>query len=122
MGVSADQFYDESRVAVVPMGLCYPRRLRNDGDAAQRPECAPLWRNRLLAQIPDLRLTLLVGGHSQAAALGAGTMTEQVMDFRPAIVPLPHPSRRCRHWATRHPWFDVEVVPALRNAVRRALS
>lgn len=125
MGVSADQFYDESSVAIVPMGLCYPGRLQSGGDARLHPECAPLWRNRLLAQIPDLRLRSLVGGHSQTGAFGPGTMTERVMGFRDrlsAIFPLPHPSWRCRHRATRHPWFDVEGVPALRDAARRALA
>lgn len=125
MGVSVEQFYDESRIAIVPMGLCYPGRAGGGGDAPPRPECAPLWRDRLLAQMPDLRLTLLVGGHALAGALGPGSMTERVMGFRdrlPAIFPLPHPSWRSRHWATRHPWFDAEVVPALRDAVRSALA
>ena len=125
MGVSADQFHDESKVAIVPMGLCYPGRARSGGDAPPRRECAPLWRSRLLAHMPDLRLTLLVGGHAQAGALGPGRMTERVMGFReylPAIFPLPHPSWRSRHWAARNPWFDEEVLPALRDAVRRTLA
>lgn len=125
MGVSPEQFYDAKRVAIVPMGLCYPGRARSGGDAPPRPECAPLWRDRLLAQMPDLRLTLLVGGHALAGALGPGAMTDRVRGFRdhlPAIFPLPHPSWRSRHWAARHPWFDAEVVPALRDAVRAALA
>ena len=125
MGVSGDIFYDERRIAIVPMGLCYPGRLRGGGDAPPRPECAPLWRDRLLAQMPDLRLTLLVGGHAQTHALGPGTMAERVTTFRahlPAIFPLPHPSWRSRHWAAKNPWFDVDVLPALRHAVQEALA
>lgn len=125
MGVSDDIFYDERRIAIVPMGLCYPGRSRGGGDAPPRPECAPLWRDQLLAQMPDLRLTLLVGGYAQADALGPGTMTERVTTFRdylPAIFPLPHPSWRSRHWAAKKPWFDVDLLPALRHAVQEALD
>ncbi len=125
MGVPDETFYDERRVAILPMGLCYPGRLPSGGDAPPRPECAPLWRNRLLAHMPDLRLTLLVGAHAQINALGPGKMTERVMLFRdhlPTVFPLPHPSWRSRHWAAKNPWFDAEVLPALRDAVRRALA
>ena len=125
MGVSGDIFYDERRIAIVPMGLCYPGRLRGGGDAPPRPECAPLWRDRLLAHMPDLRLTLLVGGYAQTHALGPGTMTERVMTFRdhlPTMFPLPHPSWRSRHWAVKNPWFDAETLPALRYAVQKALA
>jgi uracil-DNA glycosylase len=125
MGVSSDEFYDASRVAIVPMGLCYPGRVQDGGDAPPRPECAPLWRSRLLSQMPELRLTLLVGTHAQSDALGLGKMTERVMHFRdhlPTVFPLPHPSWRSRHWAAQNPWFEQDVLPALRNAVREALA
>lgn len=125
MRVSSEEFYDASRVAIVPMGFCYPGRLQDGGDAPPRPECTPLWRKRLLAHMPDLRLTLLVGTHAQIDALGRGKMTERVMTFRdhlPAIFPLPHPSWRSRHWAAKHPWFDADVLPALRDAVQGALA
>jgi uracil-DNA glycosylase len=125
MRLSVDEFYDAHRVAIIPMGLCYPGRLPAGGDAPPRPECAPLWRDRLLAQLPNLRLTLLVGAHAQTAALGPGRMTARVMDYRahlPAVFPLPHPSWRTRFWAERNPWFEVEVLPALREAVRCALA
>ncbi|MEO9132957.1 MAG: uracil-DNA glycosylase family protein [Sphingomonas sp.] len=125
MGVSSDEFYDASRIATVPMGLCYPGRQHGGGDAPPRPECAPLWRDRLLAQMPDLRLTLLVGSYAQTNALGRGKMTERVMGFRdhlPSVFPLPHPSWRSRHWAGKNPWFDADVLPALRLAVRQALA
>ena len=125
MGVSADQFYDESKIAILPMGLCYPGRGPSGGDAPPRPECAPLWRDRLLAHMPDLRLTLLIGTHAQTEVLGPGKMTDRVMSFRdymPAIFPLPHPSWRSRHWAAKNPWFDADVLPLLRHAVRDALA
>ena len=125
MGVSTDEFYDERRIAIVPMGLCYPGRLPSGGDAPPRSECAPLWRERLLAQMPDRGLTLLVGTFAQTHALGRGKLTERVIGFRnylPTIFPLPHPSWRSRHWAAKNPWFGAEVLPALRCAVRCALA
>jgi uracil-DNA glycosylase len=125
MAVSANEFYDDSRIAIIPMGLCYPGRLSSGGDAPPRPECAPLWRGRLLTHMPDLRLTLLVGAHAQTEAWGQGKMTERVMGFRdhlPTMFPLPHPSWRTRHWATRNPWFDADVLPALRDAVQGAFA
>ena len=125
MGVTDETFYDERKIAILPMGLCYPGRLPGGGDAPPRPECAPLWRDRLLAHMPALRLTLLVGAHAQTGALGPGKMTARVMGFRdhlPTVFPLPHPSWRTRHWAARNSWFDADVLPALRDAVRRALA
>ena len=125
MGVSMDEFYDERRIAIVPMGLCYPGRLPSGGDAPPRSECAPLWRERLLAQMPDRGLTLLVGTFAQTHALGRGKLTERVIGFRnylPTIFPLPHPSWRSRHWAAKNPWFGADVLPALRYAVRCALA
>lgn len=123
MGLSADEFYDESTIAILPMGLCYPGRDPSGGDAPPRPECALLWRGRLLAQLPDLRVTLLIGTHAQIDVLGPGKMTDRVMGFQqylPTTFPLPHPSWRSRHWAAKHPWFDATVIPALRRVVRDA--
>ena len=123
MGVSEDQFYDASTVAILPMGMCYPGRLPSGGDAPPRPECARLWRERLLGRMPELRLTLLVGTYAQAYVLGPGAMTDRVLRFRsrlPKYFPLPHPSWRTRSWAERNPWFETEVLPALRLAIQRA--
>jgi uracil-DNA glycosylase len=120
-----DLFYDESRVAIVPMGLCYPGRLPNGGDAPPRPECAPLWLDRFSRLMPQVRLTLLVGSYALRHRLGKGAMTEQVRRFRelgPAIVPLPHPSWRTTGWERRNPWFGEELLPALRQAVTEALA
>jgi uracil-DNA glycosylase len=120
LGMTRDEFYDESRVAIVPMGLCYPGRLPNGGDAPPRPECAPLWHDRLLALMPEIRLTLLVGGYAQARYLGKGAMTERVRDFArylPRYFPLPHPSWRTTAWERKNPWFTTEALPALRAAL-----
>jgi uracil-DNA glycosylase len=90
MRVPDNIFYDERRIAILPMGLCYPGRARGSGDAPPRPECAPLWRDRLLALTRDVRLTLLVGTHAQTATLGPGNLTERVRAFRdhmPADLP-----------------------------------
>lgn len=124
-GLDRATFYDETRVAIVPMGLCYPGRLRNGGDAPPRRECAPLWQERFRALLPALRLTLLVGSYAQAYHLGPGSVEERVYDFRsylPSRFPLPHPSWRTRAWAARRPWFEADVLPALRVAVGDALT
>lgn len=124
-GLSREQFYDEAKIAILPTGLCYPGRSRNGGDAPPRPECAPLWRDRLLAEMPMVRLTLLVGSYAQNNTLGPGTMTRRVRDFRnflPRYFPLPHPSWRSRIWAEQNPWFAAEVLPVLRDAVADALE
>ena len=125
LNMDRDAFYDESRVAIVPMGFCYPGRLANGGDAPPRPECAPLWRDRLLALMPQIRLTLLVGTYAIHHVLGGGAMTEQVRGFRahlPRYFALPHPSWRTTAWERRHPWFADEVLPVLRDAVVAALA
>lgn len=118
-------FYNQRRIAIIPMGLCYPGRLPNGGDAPPRPECAPLWHARLIARMPRLRLTLLVGGYAQTYLLGRGSMTDRVQAFHqtlPRYFPLPHPSWRTTAWERRNPWFPAEVLPALRQAVAAALG
>lgn len=122
-----ETFYDERRVAIVPMGFCYPGAAPRGGDRPPRPECAPLWHDRLLALMPDIRLVLLVGSHAQsrylrdAGAVGPGaTMTRTVAGWRdllPRFVPLPHPSWRNTAWLRRNPWFEAELLPELRGRV-----
>lgn len=122
MGVEKTQFYDASRIAIVPMGLCYPGRGKG-GDLPPRPECAPLWLDRLLVQLPRIEVTLLIGQYAQRRFLGAGrkkTLTATVKAWReyaPRSIPLPHPSPRNQPWFQRHPWFDQEVVPMLRALI-----
>ncbi|MGH7066367.1 MAG: uracil-DNA glycosylase family protein [Acetobacteraceae bacterium] len=125
LGMSKDVFYDARRVAILPIGLCYPGRLPNGGDAPPRPECAPLWRQRFLDAMPTIRLTLLIGSYAQAWTLGPGAVAERVRNFRsylPRYFPLPHPSWRSTIWERRNPWFMVEVVPALRHEVRAVIG
>ena len=123
--MSKDEFYDGAKIAILPMGLCYPGRFPQGGDLPPRPACAPLWRSRLLGLMPQLRLTLLVGSYSQADALGPGRMTDRVRDFHqylPRYFPLPHPSWRTGIWERNNPWFVTDVLPALRSEVRRVLA
>ena len=125
LGMTPDEFYDTARIAILPMGLCYPGRLPQGGDCPPRPECAPLWRRRLLDAMPGLRLTLLVGSYAQADALGPGRMTDRVREFRqylPRHFPLPHPSWRTGVWEKNNPWFVTDVLPALRAEVRQVLA
>ncbi len=125
LGIGKALFYDTSRVAILPMGLCYPGRLPQGGDRPPRPECAPLWRDRILSRMPDIRLTLLIGSYAQNHVLGAGAMTPRVENFRhflPDYFPLPHPSWRTGVWESRNPWFQSDVLPALKAEVTCALD
>ena len=119
MCMAPQQFYDESHVAIVPMGFCYPGRGKS-GDLPPPPDCAPLWHARLLKHMPHLELILLVGSYAQNHYLGrsAETLTQRVRrwsDFGPRYFPLPHPSPRNTLWLRRNPWFEQEVLPALRE-------
>jgi len=124
LNMTPDEFYDVTKVAILPMGLCYPGRLPQGGDRPPRPECAPLWRDRILSLMPQIRLTLLVGTYAIEHVLGAGRMGDRVRcfhDFLPRYFPLPHPSWRTTGWEKANPWFGEDVLPALRSSVARAL-
>ena len=124
MGLNPSTFYDARRVAILPMGFCYPGR-KKGGDAPPRKECSKLWRRDLLEQMLAIRLTLLVGTYAQAHELGPGRMTDRVRGFRqflPSRFPLPHPSWRVEIWSRSNPWFELEVLPALRIEVQKALA
>jgi uracil-DNA glycosylase len=118
-----EDFYDESRVAIVPMGFCYPGVDKNGGDRPPRKECAPLWHDRVMRRLPNIALTLLVGSYAQAYYLEArrqATMTATVRAWRqylPGCLPLPHPSWRNIGWLKRNPWFEGELLPNLRGRV-----
>lgn len=122
MGVDRTAFYDTTRIAIMPMGFCYPGRGKG-GDLPPRPECAPLWHERVRAQLPNIALTLLIGQYAQARYLNCGkqSLEDTVRDWqhhlRQGYLPLPHPSPRNTLWLKRRPWFEVEVVPALRAAL-----
>ncbi|MBI0536773.1 uracil-DNA glycosylase family protein [Roseomonas sp. KE2513] len=126
LGLGRDIFYDPTKVAILPMGLCYPGRLPRGGDCPPRPECAPLWHPRVLPRFTGLRLRLLVGSYAVRFVLGTKvTLSQRVARYAetlPAHFPLPHPSWRTLVWAKRNPWFDAEVIPALRQEVERALA
>ncbi len=127
LGLDRAAFYDQTRIAIIPMGFCYPGK-GHSGDRPPRPECAPLWHGRLLERLPRLRLILLVGQYAQAYYLGkaaAGTLTETVRQgetYLPRFLPLPHPSPRNTRWLIRNPWFESEVVPGLRGRIREILN
>ena len=124
MGVTQEQFYDERIIAILPIGFCYPGR-STGGDAPPRRECASLWRADLLAGMPQVELTLLVGTYAQQDALGPGKMGDRVRrfhEFLPNYFPLPHPSWRSRIWMRDNPWFEAQVLPELRRRVRSALE
>ena len=121
MDVTTEVFYDASRIAIMPMGFCYPGRNPKGGDMPPRPECAPKWHSRVLDLLPNVELTLLVGGYAQAHYLhdrSSKTMTETVLAWRdcaPTIIPTPHPSWRTTNWLKKNPWFKTEVLPELRR-------
>lgn len=125
-GLTRQEMYDPARVALVPMGFCYPGKA-SGGDKPPRPECAPMWHARVFAELPDDRLTLLVGTYAQAAYLPAArklAMTERVRRFReylPQAFPLPHPAWRSTLWMRQNPWFAYKVLPALREVVRQRI-
>ncbi|GMM94039.1 uracil-DNA glycosylase family protein [Qipengyuania sp. MTN3-11] len=126
-GLSRDTMYDPARVALVPMGFCYPGKA-SGGDKPPRRECAPLWHERVLALLPEDRLTLLVGTYAQARYLPEArrlTMTERVRSFEsflPSFLPLPHPAWRSTIWMRKNPWFAEDVLPVLRDRVASIVS
>lgn len=127
LNLSREEFYDESRIAIIPTGLCYPGKGKG-GDLPPRPECAPLWHPKLRAVLPNIQLTLLIGSHAQAYYLGKRakkTLAETVQAWReywPEFLPTPHPSPRNLRWFRKHPWFEAEVVPELRRRVAQILE
>lgn len=123
LDVERAQFYDPQQFAIMPMGFCYPGRGKG-GDLPPRKECAPLWHERILALLPDIRLTLLIGQYAQAHYLPdrGPRLEDSVRNFRKSLAggffPLPHPSPRNTLWIKRRPWFEAEVIPALREILK----
>lgn len=125
LGIDKATFYDPRKLAILPMGFCYPGTGKS-GDLPPRPECAPTWQNKLLAQLPKLELTLAIGQYAQQWHLNEPkrTLTERVKDWRhywPDVVCLPHPSPRNNIWMKRNPWFETEVIPELRKRITELL-
>lgn len=132
LDMTADEFYDEERVAIVPMGFCFPGQDAKGGDLPPRRECSALWHRNLFDALPQIELVLAVGAYAHAFHLGAarGKTLQQTMlgwrehlksERRPRIFPLPHPSWRNNAWLKKNPWFEAELLPVLRREVRRVL-
>lgn len=122
LGIDEATFYDTSKIAILPMGFCYPGTGKS-GDLPPRPECAPAWRQELLDVLPQIALTIAVGQYATNYHLGARqyrTLTETVRnhaDYGPTLIPLPHPSPRNNIWLRKNPWFEEDVLPVLKARV-----
>jgi uracil-DNA glycosylase len=131
MGVSEEVFYDPSRVAIVPMGFCFPGLDAKGGDLPPRKECAPEWRQKVLDLLPDLRLILVIGQYAQKWHLGGlrcNSLSETVRNWQeyavalsPPVIVMPHPSWRNNAWLKKNPWFEVELLPQLQARVKQVL-
>ena len=127
MRISEKDFYNKNQVAIVPMGFCYPGTGKT-GDLPPRPECAELWHERLLKHLSSIQLTILLGRYAQKYVLGdriKPTLTETVAnwkEFRPAVLPMPHPSPRNNRWLKKNEWFESDVIPWLKRRVKKTLS
>ena len=133
LGTSKEEFYDIARIAIVPMGFCFPGLDARGGDLAPRRECAPAWRDRIFAAMPRIELMLAIGQYAQSWHLGPhrqASLTATVANWRniwsatrsPRVLPLPHPSWRNNAWLKRHPWFEADLLPVLRAEMRRLLK
>jgi len=122
MGITRETFYDPAKLAIIPMGFCFPGTGKS-GDLPPRPECAANWHDKLLAQLPSLDLTLIIGQYAMDYHINDGqrmTLTKRVSlwkDYFPARLPLPHPSPRNNLWLKKNPWFGKDVLPALKDRV-----
>lgn len=126
MGLDESQFYDASRIAILPMGFCFPGT-GNSGDLPPRPECAETWHASLLAALHHVELTLVIGRYAMAYHLPDfnGSVTDTVKNWQaywPDYLPLPHPSPRNQRWLKQNPWFEREVLPLLKQRVAEILN
>jgi len=128
LGIDNDTFYNDAKIAIVPMGFCFPGLDAQGGDLPPRKECAPQWRDRVFEGLPNLKLMLPIGLYAQSWHLKGklkANMTDTVKtwrDYGPNIIPLPHPSWRNNVWLMKNPWFEAEVLPHLRRRVSRILK
>ncbi|MCU0431939.1 MAG: uracil-DNA glycosylase family protein [Bacteroidia bacterium] len=127
LGIDKPVFYNARLIALMPMGFCYPGTGKS-GDLPPRPECAPLWHDKLLKRMPQAALVLLIGQYAQNHYLGSkakSTLTETVKQFNtylPGYFPLPHPSPRNNLWQAKNRWFELEVLPELKQRVKQTLE
>lgn len=133
LGMSREEFYDRDKLAILPMGFCFPGQDAKGGDLPPRRECAPAWRTKFLAAMPQVELLLAIGLYAQGWHLGdlqSSSLTETVADWRrvhgktanPHVLPMPHPSWRNTGWLKKNPWFEAELLPFLRAEVDRLLG
>ena len=126
LGVNPETFYNEDKIALLPMGFCYPGTGKS-GDLPPRPECADAWRDSLLSHLKNIQLTLAIGQYAIEWHLGderSKTLTETVQRWKewwPRLIPLPHPSPRNNLWLRRNPWFEEDVIPELRDRIQELL-
>jgi len=127
LGIGPDVFYDPAKVAVIPMGFCFPGQDERGADLPPRRECAPAWRGLLMAALPRIELVIALGAHAQKWHMGAaarGNLTDTVRNWRegltlePAVIPMPHPSWRNNAWLKSNPWLVADVIPELQRRVR----
>ncbi|WOD45114.1 uracil-DNA glycosylase family protein [Hwangdonia lutea] len=127
LDVTDEEFYDEKKFAIIPMGFCYPGKGKS-GDLPPRPECAPQWHQPLFDELKNVELIILIGMYAQKYYLqkeAKKTLTETVRNYNeylPKYLPLPHPSPRNRFWLAKNPWFDFEVLPELKERVKHILT
>jgi uracil-DNA glycosylase len=127
LGVEREDFYDASKFALMPMGFCYPGKRDKGGDEPPRPECAPLWHEKLIARMPKIGLAVLTGQYAIARYLPdrpktLGDTVKAWRDYTPDFLPTPHPSWRSINWMRKNPWFEQDVLPWLQSRVRKLLA
>ncbi len=128
MGVTREAFYDPKKLAIVPMGFCFPGNDAKGGDLPPRKECPRAWRAQLMDALPNIETAILVGGYAQKWHLETGAsknLTDTVKswrDFAPDYFPTPHPSWRNNAWLKKNPWFESDVLPTLRRRVKRLMA
>jgi len=133
MGIGEEVFYDPDRLAIIPMGFCFPGLDAKGGDLPPRKECRNLWHDQLFSEMPQIELVLVIGQYAQAYHLGPErkkSLTETVAHWQtyfeapvkagtPKVLPLPHPSWRNNAWLKKNPWFESDLLPVLRREVSR---
>ena len=126
MQIDSETFYDETRIAILPMGFCFPGSGKS-GDLPPRPECAGEWREKMLSTMPNIQLTLVLGQYAREYHLGKSkeSLTETVKNWKsywPEILPLPHPSPRNMRWFKNNPWYEGDILPTLRKTISELLN
>lgn len=125
LGLTPDQFYDQDKIAIVPMAFCFPGYTTKGADIPPPKLCGQTWHTRVMDHLPNITLRLIIGGAAQRYHLGTTNVTDTIARWRdhlPGTIPLPHPSWRNTAWLNKHPWFATELLPTLRTRVQEALA